>query len=201
MTQCYHFLMHRAGFVLAGGQSARMGRDKALLPYGSATLIEAVAGRVRAVVNPAALIGDPRKYAHFGYPVHPDLVPGSGPLGGLHAALHLGWADWNLVVACDMPYLTGTILAALFERAESVADPQLACVVPLTEDGEPEPLCAVYHSSCLSAVERALNEKRRKMKVLLSELQCVRQGGWPSRLFTNVNTSEEWTDLAEDAGR
>jgi hypothetical protein len=39
------------------------------------------------------------------------------------------------------------------------------------------------------------------MKVLLSELQCVRQGGWPSRLFTNVNTSEEWTDLAEDAGR
>lgn len=199
MTQCYYFLMHRAGFVLAGGQSARMGRDKALLPYESGTLIEAVARRVRAAVSTVAVIGDPVKYQGLGYPVHADLAPGCGPLSGLHSALSLRWADWNLVVACDMPRLATSILAALLERAEAVSDPALVCVVPLSEEGEPQPLCAVYHCSCLSLVERALAEKRRKMKVLLTELHCVRLGRWPSRMFTNVNTPEEWSNLERDA--
>jgi molybdopterin-guanine dinucleotide biosynthesis protein A len=187
-----------AGFVLAGGQSARMGRDKALLRYGPATLIEATASLILAVTGHAAIIGDPLKYGQFGYPVYPDCTPGHGPMGGLQAALNLGLADWNLVLACDMPRLTAGLLSALLDRAGSVADPQLACVAPLGEKGRFEPLCAVYHSSCLPAVERALGENRFRMRLLLSELKTVDIGKWPSAVFANVNTPEDWAGLGRD---
>lgn len=177
-----------------------MGRDKALLPYRSATLIEAVASHLKAAVDRVAVIGEPHKYADLGLPVYPDLVPGCGPLGGLHAALSLRWADWNLVVACDMPELAAPVLLELLHQASAVADPDQACVVPVSEGGEPEPLCAVYHQSCLAVVARALTEKRRKMKVLLGELNCIYQGRWPARLFTNVNTPEEWSHFERDGG-
>lgn len=191
--------MLRAGFVMAGGQSARMGRDKALLPYGGATLLQAVANQVKGTTSYVGIIGDPAKYSELGYPVYPDLLPGCGPLGGLHTALRLGLAEWNLVVACDMPKLTGAVLSALWTRCESIADPQLACVGPSGVGGQIEPLCAVYHRSCLLVVEHALSEKRFKMRQLLLELRTVCSGPWPPALFTNVNTPEDWTGLSRDS--
>jgi molybdopterin-guanine dinucleotide biosynthesis protein A len=187
-----------AGFVLAGGQSVRMGRDKALLPYGPATLVEATASLVESVSGHVAIVGDPLKYGQFGYPVYPDRLPGCGPMGGLQAALHLGLADWNLVVACDMPRLTAGVFSALLDRASSVAHPRLACLAPRGEQGEFEPLCAVYHSSCLPAVERALAENRFRMRLLLSQLNTVDIGKWPSAVFANVNTLEDWAGLRRD---
>lgn len=201
MARCYYFLMSCAGFVLAGGDSTRMGRDKALLPFGSGSLIETVASRIATVTSQVAILGDPVKYAQLAYPVYPDLVPGCGPISGLHTALSLHLADWNLLVACDMPRLTAPILYALLEQAESILEPQFVCVIPRTENGELQPLCAAYHSSCLPRVERALREKKFKMKVLLSELNIVSPDGWPAAAFTNVNTPEEWLDLNRDAGQ
>ncbi len=200
MTQCYYFLMRNAGFVLAGGRSSRMGRDKALLPYGQATLLEAMATRVLAAAGHVALIGDAPAYGKFGYPVYPDRFPARGPIAGLDAALSLQLAEWNLVVACDMPRVTTEVLSSLLERTHSIADPYLACVIPLNENGGFEPLCAVYHSTCLSVVERSLGENRFKMKVLLSELRTVGVQEWPSGAFTNINTPGEWADLKQGTG-
>ena len=73
--------------VLAGGQSRRMGRDKALLPLGDQTLIERVIAATRPLGYPCFIVGDPATYTHLGLPVHPDRHPGLGPLGGLHTAL------------------------------------------------------------------------------------------------------------------
>ena len=186
--------MPDAGFVLAGGRSSRMGRDKALLAYRGRTLLDHVAGIVREAAGSVSVIGDPAHYARFGYPVHGDRVPPCGPAGGIYTALSASPADWNVIVACDMPGVTVDLLRALLGKTEGHLG---KCVIPLGPDGEPEPLCGVYHVRCLPALERAIREKRFKMKDLIQELEPVlvpAAGG----CFSNVNTPEEWAQMGEN---
>jgi molybdenum cofactor guanylyltransferase len=186
--------MAASGFVLAGGRSRRMGRDKALLPYRGRVLVEHVAGIVREALGAAAevaILGDPDCYRAIGYPVHPDQVPNCGPLGGIVTALSLTKSEWNLVVACDMPMLVASSLRMLVERAlESNAQ----CVAASGPAGELEPLCAVYHSRCLARLDRALRDTRLKMKDLLPELQ-PEPVSFPPATLANVNTPDEWTQF------
>jgi molybdopterin-guanine dinucleotide biosynthesis protein A len=189
--------MHASGFVLAGGGSTRMGRDKALLPYRGAALVEHIASLVREAAGSVALIGDPRRYARFGYPVHPDNVPHCGPLGGIHTALTVTTTDWNMVVACDMPAISHASLDGLLRRA---ARTERSCVVATGPGGEPEPLCAVYHRRSLPVLARAIQDKRFRLRDLVPELDAE---AWaldgPS--LANVNTPAEWVEFAEDEPR
>src|SRR5262245_4257942 len=107
-----------------------MGRDKALLDLDGSLLACRVAEVVAAAAGQVALIGDPAKYGELGYPVYPDVFPGCGPLAGVHAALSATAADWNLVVACDMPGVEPEFLAGLLEHAERTA---ADCVLPAGE--------------------------------------------------------------------
>jgi molybdopterin-guanine dinucleotide biosynthesis protein A len=179
-----------SGYVLAGGRSTRMGRDKALLPFGRATLLDHVAQCVHQSAGNVTVIGPPERYAAFGYPVVADHVENSGPLGGLFTALSITPSDWNLIVACDMPGLTAHFLDSLLHAAESSpAD----CLVPSkTGRAELDPLCAVYHRRCLSAAKAALDRNLLKMQDFVSSLHL---SIWPvpnSGLLENVNTPEEW---------
>jgi molybdopterin-guanine dinucleotide biosynthesis protein A len=180
-----------AGFVLTGGRSSRMGRDKALLPIEGTLLVERTAERVRAAAGSATLVGVPARYAHLGLPVLPDLTEGSGPGGpifGLHTALKTTGADWNLVVACDMPGLTAAFLSELLAAARQLG---CACLVPRTDSGL-HPLCAVYHRRVSDAVEFVIKHKILKMHELLKSLGAV---PWPVAdplLLENVNTPLEW---------
>jgi molybdopterin-guanine dinucleotide biosynthesis protein A len=180
--------MTREGFVLAGGASRRMGRDKALLPLDGATLLEKIAATVRAATGKITLIG-PLKYADLGLPVVPDEIENCGPIGGLYTALRITNADWNLIVACDMPEVTEPFLTQLLDAAESSdAD----CLVPETA-GQLDPLCAVYHRRLLPAVESAIQHKMFKMQDFISTLRVTR---WPvsdPRPLQNVNTPAEWS--------
>src|SRR5262249_26013461 len=128
--------MQRSGFVLAGGRSLRMGRDKALLLYPGTTLVEHIAGAVLAAAGSVSIVGDPARYGFLGYPVHPDQLPGCGPLGGLYTALNVSTTDWNLVVACDMPGISSATLRSLFDRALQAGN----CAVATGPEGKPEPL-------------------------------------------------------------
>ena len=179
----------RAGFVLAGGRSSRMGRDKALLPLGDSTLVEQVAARIRAATGNVTLIGPPERYGGLGHPVVGDLVEGCGPLGGVYTALSITSADWNLVVACDMPGLTVEFLERLLAAGEAAG---LDCLVPQTSSGL-EPLCAVYHRRCLAAAKAAIFHKAFKMHDFVSGLRCKT---WPlsdPSPLENINTPEEWS--------
>ncbi len=178
----------RSGFVLVGGASSRMGRDKALLPLGSATMAEQIASIVRNATGNVTLIGPVHKYAHLGFPVVPDAVENCGPLGGLYTALLSSASDWNLIVACDMPDLSGAFLQQLLAASEpSGAD----CVVP-ERDGKIHPLCAVYHRRLLQTVESAIHHKLFKMQDFIATLRAFR---WPvpdSAPLQNMNTPLEW---------
>jgi len=180
--------MEATGFVLAGGGSTRMGRDKALLPYRGTTLLEHIASIVRQAAGTATIIGDPDRYRNVGFPVCPDQILHCGPMGGIYTALSVTASDWNLVVACDMPMLSAPVLRRLIDH--SFQSPS-NCIVGTGPGGEPHPLCAVYHRRCLPLLEQAVRDKRFRMKGLLSELDAEHVALDPSAL-ANVNTPGEW---------
>ena len=165
-----------------------MGSNKALLRYRGSTLLQHTAEAVLQAAGSVALIGDPAAYRALRYPVYPDRVPGCGPLGGIFTALSLTLDEWNLVVACDMPGISGGVLKALVERAASCRARVLAAATP---SGDPEPLCAVYHRRCLPEMARAIRDKRLKMSELLLKLGVEIQPLAQDAL-ANVNTPEEW---------
>ena len=180
----------RSGAILAGGQSTRFGgRDKgALLLDGRAILDHQIAA-LAPVVDEVLIVGGPRATIH-------DIVPGCGPLGGLHAALTAAHGGAVLIVACDMPYLSTPFLTYLLSFATE-AD----IVVPQSERGY-HPLCAVYTRACLEPVAAQLADRRLKMRELIDSLRTrvvpadeIRQFGDPDRLLANVNTPADYAGL------
>jgi molybdopterin-guanine dinucleotide biosynthesis protein A len=168
-----------------------MGRDKAMLPYGGTTLVEHLARAVQDAAGSVALIGDPGRYSSLGYPVYPDKFSGCGPLGGIYTALSVCATDWNLIVACDMPGISVGVLGTLLRSAEESG---ASCVVASGPGGEPEPLCAVYHRRCLPLMARAIQEKRFKMRELVTELD-LRTMPVEASALANVNTPAEWAEF------
>lgn len=185
--------MQVSGFVLAGGASKRMGRDKALLPFHGTTLVEHVAQTVRQAAGSVALIGDPDRLSHLGLPVFADQLPSCGPASGIYTALRVTDANWNLVVACDMPAVPVEILNELMCRAETE---DAGCVAAAGPSGAPEPLCAVYHRRCLPVFERAIRDGRVKMRDVVSEIG-VKVMPVPAAALVNVNTPAEWSEFAD----
>lgn len=177
-----------AGFVLAGGRSSRMGRDKGLLEIGgvplvvrTARLVESVAGTATVIAGAASNTnatanGDgsvdastavdananasATAYQSLGLRLIGDDWPGAGPLGGIATALRASSAVWSLVVACDLPYLTREWLEYLCARAfASEADAVMAI-----NAGGTEPLCAMYHKRSEAVIRLALERGTRKVK-------------------------------------
>ena len=125
-----------------------------------------------------------------------DIVPGCGPLGGLHAALTEARGDAVFLVACDMPYITGPFAAYLLSLAGE-AD----IVVPQTERGY-HPLCAVYTRACLAPVAARLADRRLRMRELVEEMPTrvvtaeeIDRFGDRHLLLANVNTPAEYAGL------
>lgn len=186
-----------AGFILAGGQSSRMGRDKTLLEIGGAPLLVRTARLLEPRVVAVTIIGPTERYAALGWRVIPDDCPGLGPLGGLATALRISASEWNLVVGGDLPYLTGEWLEWLAARAlNSAAD----AVVPESERGL-EPLCAVYRARCAPALAQALDRGERKLTKVVGALQVEKIAAtqWKAfdrggLLFKNMNTPTDYQE-------
>jgi molybdopterin-guanine dinucleotide biosynthesis protein A len=179
-----------AAFILAGGASRRMGQDKALLPAGSRTLLEIMAAKAGTLTERIAIVGPTERYGHLGWPVLPDEVALSGPLSGLVTALRAGWAEWNLVLACDLPYIPGPFLRQIFDTAKNSR--------ALAVHAEGQPLCGVYHARCLPAAEAALAAKRLKMLDFTASLPSQAVPADPTWL-TNINDPAAYAGLLERA--
>jgi molybdopterin-guanine dinucleotide biosynthesis protein A len=192
-----------AGFILAGGESARMGRDKALLELGGEALIVRMAQLVESVAGCVTVIGDSAAYRALGLRTIGDDWPGAGPLGGIATALRASSARWSLVVACDLPYLTKpwldyTIRRAFASRAEAV--------VPMGALGA-EPLCAIYHERTEGAIRAALALGTRKVTEALKNLsvETIEPAEWKAfdsegLLFKNMNAPEDYEEARARLG-
>jgi molybdopterin-guanine dinucleotide biosynthesis protein A len=138
-------------FVLAGGQSTRMGRDKALLELAGRPLIEHALEKLRALGFSPRIVGVRPDLAAFAA-VIPDIHPHTGPLGGIEAALAASDTEQNLFLPVDLPWLPVEFLRWMIERAEST---EALATVPRLQ-GRPQPLCAVYTKTLLPYVQAAL---------------------------------------------
>jgi molybdopterin-guanine dinucleotide biosynthesis protein A len=181
-----------AGWVLAGGQSRRMGTDKARLELSGIPMALLVADEISKVCCRVSLVGEPERYAGLGLPVIPDRFPGAGPLAGIEAALSATESEWNLIVACDMPALDSVALSELIDAAA----PNVDAVVPVRiRDGSErkEPLCALYRRSCAGGIRRLLESGFRRATEALDsfEVRYVRVAH-PDR-FANLNTPDDLT--------
>jgi molybdopterin-guanine dinucleotide biosynthesis protein A len=187
-----------AAFILAGGESARMGRDKALLEFGGLPLILRIAELLRSVAAQPTVIAPPEKFRAFGLPAIADDNPGFGPLGGIATALRATNEEWNLIVGCDLPFLTREWLAYLIQRATlSNAD----VVLPHSDSGA-EPLCAVYRKRCWPSITAALRRGTRKITDSLAELPIenvpfeeVKPFDSDRLLFKNMNSPSDCEEV------
>lgn len=164
-----------------------MGRDKARLPFRGGNLVSAVAAAVASAAGNVTLVGHPE------LPAIPDRYPGQGPLGGILTALHHTSADWNLIVACDMPEVSGAFLAVLLARAmRSRAD----VLLPLGPDALPQPLCAVYRRRARGVMEDHFARGVRRVTEALAGLDVESLAIAELLHFQNVNTPEDWARYA-----
>ncbi len=139
-------------FVLAGGQSTRMGRDKALLELHGRPLIEHALDKLRVLGFSPFIAGSRPDLAAFA-PVLPDLHPTAGPLAGIEAALNASNSEQNLFLAVDLPFLPIEFLRWMIDRVDKT---NAFATIPLLQ-ARPQPLCAVYSKALLPHIEGALD--------------------------------------------
>jgi len=188
-----------AGFILAGGASSRMGRDKALLEIGGVPLLVRTARLLEPLTPAVTVIGPPERYSGLGLRVVPDDSAGLGPLAGLATALRISRTEWNLVLGCDLPYLSAAWLEWLILRAlDSPAD----ALVPETSRGL-EPLCAIYRARCAGKLTAALAVGVRKVTDAVAALAPERMtpAQWETiapgdTFFRNMNTPEDYAEAS-----
>jgi molybdopterin-guanine dinucleotide biosynthesis protein A len=118
-----------------------------------------------------------------------DVRRARGPLGGIETALRHTNADWNLIVACDMPGLSAPFLAGLIEEA---AREDCDCLLPAVGAGLPEPLCGVWHRRSLAAISGALDRNVLKISRAIEPLRVVHRQVAASDWAANMNTPAEW---------
>jgi len=146
--------------ILAGGQSKRMGQDKAFLKVGDRPVIERVLNRVESLSDDIFISANSaEKYQRFGLRVVPDVYPNKAALGGIYSAIRAARHQHVLVVACDMPFLNIELLKYLVDLA-----PAADVVAPLITSPQPETMHAVYSKTCLPAIETRL--KANKLRII-----------------------------------
>jgi len=156
--------------VLAGGESRRLGRDKALEHIRGQTLIERVVEGIAPLTAEVIVVaGSPAQAAAL--PPMPDVqvvsdrYPGCGSLGGIFTGLSASREPWVLVVACDMPFLNPRLLRRLMAMRRDVD-----AVIPHLK-GQPEPLHALYSKTCLEPMERMLQAGQLKIAPLFEQVR------------------------------
>jgi molybdopterin-guanine dinucleotide biosynthesis protein A len=189
------------GFVLAGGHSSRMGREKALLEINGTPLLVRAALLLQPLCSGVTLVGPPERYQHLGFACVADEHPDLGPLEGILTALGHTDAPWNLITACDLPYLTADWLRYLISRA---ASSQARVMLPESDSG-PEPLCAVYHRDAAAAIRTQIERGERKVTRALESLPVerilpaeIRPFDPRGVLFHNLNTPEDFERARAD---
>lgn len=192
-------------FILAGGASSRMRQDKSLLELGGIPLIVRTARLVKPLVSTVTVIGAPERYVALGLHAIPDQIlsnekptaPPPGPLAGIVTALAGSIATWNLILACDLPYLTIEWLDWLLSRAiRSTAQ----VVLPKTANGL-EPLAGVYRRECCAQFSEALTCGVRSVVDALTNVRVeeVFESEWQEldsdrRVLKNMNAPEDYEE-------
>lgn len=191
--------------VLAGGESRRMGFDKALASFGGTTLLGWMLERFGPAFDHTFLVTkDAARFAGWGVPVVSDALADRGSIVGVYSAVLASPTERVLCLACDMPFVTLEVLRCLaaVSRGHDICVPR--------HGGVSEPLCAVYSRSALPALRSVVDRGERR---IYAAYPLVNTGYWDmdpvrfrdvERLFSNINRPEQLREaeqaLARDGG-
>ena len=185
-----------SAIVLAGGKSRRMGRPKAMLPFGGEPLIAQVIRRLAVLFPDIVVVAAPdQELPELSATLVRDEVAYQGPVGGICYGLRACHSAAGFVTSCDVPFLSLPLVSYLTSRL-----PDHDVVVPYWE-GRFQPLHAVYRRSVLPLLEQQLQrgelrpvflyDKVRTLKVEEDEIRAVDPDG---SSFFNMNTPEDYAD-------
>jgi len=193
--------------IQAGGESRRMGQDKALMPFLGRPLIQRVVDRLAPITDEILVTtNNPDDYRFLGLLLFRDLKPGRGALGGLYTALSSATGEAVAVVACDMPFASATLIEVAHRLlVEEDAD----VVIPDSGNGNLEPLHTVYRrETCVTAIEAAIKADKWRLiswfpqvKVRILQPDEVNLYDPAGLAFWNLNTPEEFAEAEEVAKR
>lgn len=177
-----------AAIVLAGGQSVRMGQDKNFLPMQGRPMVQHIVEQLSPWFD-EVMIGanSPEKFAFLKRRVIVDHRPGMGPLMGIVSCLSASKHELNFITACDVPVLNPHFMMQMVQAAAGVD-----IAVPVSPEGRPEPLLAVYQKSVVRAAEEVLQSGGRRISDLFGVVKVkfvtMSDSGW----YRNLNTMDDY---------
>ncbi len=184
------------GIILAGGENKRMGVDKAFLTVAGIPMIEHVLRTLGSVVHQIIIVtNSPERYQAYDARVVTDRLDRRGPLTGIYSGLSSSGSEYNVVVACDMPFLNAGLLSYLMELA-----PGYDAVVPAF--GElTEPLHAVYSKRLLPVLEERIRDDERRIQGIFGRANVryvtekeISRFDPERRSFINLNTPQQYKE-------
>ncbi len=181
------------GIVLAGGQSRRMGMNKAFVEVDGVPMIQRVLNALTACCAQVLVVTkEPEAYRHLGVRAVADEQPVQTPLAGVCSGLRATATPWAFLAACDLPFLSSEAVRLLAELADG-----FEAAAPRVE-GRWHPLHAVYSSAALPALERQLASGERRMITALEGLHVravsvdeLARADPTLRTLDNINTATE----------
>jgi molybdenum cofactor guanylyltransferase len=183
-----------AAFILAGGKSTRMGTDKAFVEYEGRTLLATALNVARSVTADVRIVGTHQKFSPYAQVVE-DIFCECGPLAGIHAALRVSASELNLMLAVDMPFVSGEFLNYLIGQARNASE---AMVVVPRSDGRRQPLCCIYRIGFAAVAESALRAGQYRIDRLFEQVPTrvieqneLESAGFSAAVFRNLNTPAE----------
>jgi len=190
--------MEVTGIILAGGKSSRMGTDKGLQELCGKPLINYAIQSLSGLCSTILISTSSDAYQSFGYKTVADEIPGIGPMGGIYSALKQSKTDINLVLSCDLPFVSKELLSFILKNSEGY---QVA--VPWQGNQHYEPLCGFYHLSVLDQMSSYIKHNNYKLPDLFEEISINRLvinkelDFYNEELFLNVNSKHDLA-LAEN---
>lgn len=178
------------GIILAGGKSSRMGQEKGLINFRGKPLIQNGIELLAKFTDRILISSNNSDYRHFGYEMVPDVCSGLGPAAGLAATLSCSETTWNIVIACDLPFLEAELIDLMLEKTNGNQ-----AVIPVHK-GVMEPLAGLYRRELVTIFEEAISCENFAMHKILSNcrvhyFETSRLLEKYPNLFSNFNTPEE----------
>lgn len=182
--------MQITGFILSGGQSTRMGADKALLQINKITLLENAIAICKPFCDEILISSDKPEHEKFGYKIIPDEFKNCGPLSGIYSCLIKSQTEWNFILSVDAAYVELDFIQTLLNYIDN-----FDAIVPFHNKGK-EPLISMYNKSGLSVMRQHLESGNFKMHNLLNALNTnyYNSQSWVEKypeIFRNLNRPED----------
>ncbi|PCJ23670.1 MAG: molybdenum cofactor guanylyltransferase [Flavobacteriales bacterium] len=178
---------NRTAIILAGGKSTRMNEDKGLVLLNGKAMIQYVIDAVHPLVEDVIIIANDEVYNYLGFKVYKDIIKGKGPLAGIQTGLHYSKNDENIILSCDIPYVTSELITYLIDKSKNHE-----ITIPEKENRSHQ-LIGIFSKSCEESFSVSLEKDQLKLLNAFKNLNLniVDANHFDKKIFTNINSPSD----------